>query len=154
MSLQTFDPKALIVTAAGSTIQCFSETMVSISRPDPMWNSQVGATGCTMRVKTNNRTTDVTFTLQQSSPSLSFLNDIANADESADSNGVFALEIKYVGGTTPLVLLSTASAYIEKKPDATWGNTPQDREFTIKCADAAYELGATAQNDHNFPTPP
>ena len=154
MALQTFDPKALIITAAGSTILGFAETQVAISRPDPMWNSQVGALGDTMRVKTNNKTTDVVFTLQQSSPSLAFLDAIAFADESELSNGVFTLEIKYVGGTEAQVLLFTAEAYIEKKPDATWGNTPQDREFTIKCADAEYNLGATSQNNHDFPVTP
>lgn len=154
MSLQTFDPKALIITAGGETIKGFAETQIAISRPDPMWNSQVGAHGDTMRVKTNNRTTNVTITLQQSSPSLAFFNLVANADESTDSNGVFGMEIKYVGGVEPQVLLSTADAYIEQKPDATWGNTPQDREFTIMCANADYDLGATSQNDHNFPIQP
>ena len=154
MSLQTFDPKALIITAGGETIKGFAETQVAISRPNPMWNSQVGATGHTMRVKTNDRTTTVTLTLQQSSPSLAFLNTVANADESDDSQGVFAMEIKYVGGPTAQVLLQSNDCYIEQKPDATWGNTPQDREFTIVCANALYDLGATSQNDHNFPLQP
>jgi len=136
--LNTFDPKDLIITLAGAKIKGYAETMVAISRPDPMWNSQVGAEGDTMRVKTNNRTTDVTITLQQSSPSINVMSDIATRDYD-NSDSAFHLKIDYNGK----MLLQANSCYIEKKPDATWGNTPQDREFLIKCPDCTYDLGAT-----------
>ncbi len=140
MALNTFDPKDLIITVAGHRVRGFSETQVAISRPDAMWNSQVGATGDTMRVKTNNKTTDVVITLQQSSPSIDVLSDIATKD-TLDNKGVFAMTIAYENASN--FLLQAKDCYIEKKPDATWGNTPQDREFTIKCPDADYDLGAT-----------
>ena len=138
--LNTFDPKDLTILVAGHRVRGYAETQVAISRPDPMWNSQVGATGDTMRVKTNNKTTDVTITLQQSSPSIDVLTDIATEDENT-SDGTFILSITY--GAADNFLLQSGCAYIEKKADATWGNTPQDREFTIKCPNAEYDLGAT-----------
>ena len=157
-TLYTYDPKHLTVKVNGTAyIKGFAETQVTISRSDAMFNTQVGATGHTMRVKTNNRTTDVTLTLQQGSPSLSTLDFLAEADEGDETKGVFEIQIDYnpqgvdsEGSALTVSLLSSSCAYIEKKPDGTWSNSPNDREWLIKCADATFKPSNTAFNDHFF----
>lgn len=148
---ETFDPKHLIVKVGTFTIEGFGEQMLSISRPNPMFVQQVGATGHVCRVKTNNLATDVGFTLQQCSASNDILSEIATVDE-LRSTGVFTLSINYtppVGESKRLLFSSTA--YIEKKPDATWANSNQDREWMIKCAQAEYNLGITSTPNHLYP---
>lgn len=149
MAFETFDPKDLIVTVNDTVIEGFGETMLSISRPNPMFVQQVGATGHVCRVKTNDTSADVGFTIQQCSPSIDYLNQIATADE-VQTKGVFTLKISYVGGTTPKELFFSSTAYIEKKPDATWSNSNQDREFMVKCAQSRYNLGVTSSDNHFF----
>lgn len=146
MAFESFDPKSLIVTVNDTTIEGFGEQMLTISRPNPMWNMQVGATGHACRIKTNDTSTEIGFTLQQCSPSLDVLNEIATEDETDSSKGVFEILITYKTKT----LLSSSTAFIEKKPDATWSNSPNDREWMIKCAQADYNLGVTSTDHHFF----
>lgn len=160
MAFETFDPKNLVITIASKPIEGFAETMVSISRPNPMWVSQVGATGHVCRVKTNDFTTDVNITLQQCSFSNLHLSAIAAADESINK-GVFTILITYKtgldeqGNDVLKTLLSSSTAYIEKQPDASWGNSPSDWEWAIKCADTSvYNLSKTSTDDHIFVAAP
>jgi hypothetical protein len=145
MAFETFDPKNLIITVNNVRVEGFAETMVSISRPNPMWTSQVGATGHVCRIKTNDFTTDVSITLQQCSLSNEAFSAIVIGDEDVNS-GVFTITIVYQGET----LLDSSSAYFEKMPDASWGNSPSDWEWTIKCASAVYNLSKTSQLTPNI----
>ncbi len=145
MAFETFDPVNLKIVVDDNIIEGFAETMVSISRPNPMWVSQVGATGHVCRIKTNDFTTDVSITLQQCSISNEALSSIVEDDEKIN-DGVFTITIIYQGTT----ILDSSSAYIEKMPDASWGNSPSDWEWTIKCARAIYSLKKTSQLTANL----
>lgn len=145
MAINTYDPKDLNVQCGAYIIQGFAEQQLTISRPNPMFNTQVGATGSVMRVKTNDTTCDVTFTLQQASPSIAELDVLAQADE-ARNEGVFYMKITYKATTdgAETVLLETTDAYIEKKPDGSWSNSPNDREINIKAPNATYNPASTS----------
>ena len=145
MALESFDPNHLTVQAGPYIIDGFAETMLTISRPNPMWNTQTGARGTVCRVKTNDRTSDVSLTLQQCSLGNDKLNAIASSDE-FQSKGVFKLTIIYKPPSAEegKVLLDCDDAYFERKPDATWGVTPQDRTWVIKCPNSTYNLGVTS----------
>ena len=155
MAVFTFDPSDLIVTITGVpndgratpvnvsfTVTGFSETFLTISRPEPMWNTQVGAQGNVVRAKTNNTQADLTFSLQQNSPShasLSELVDLATTTGNQDINYVFTIDITYRGhGAGVATFFNSPDAYIEKTPDATLGNTPQDWDWVIKCPTSTY----------------
>ena len=151
-TFETFDPKDMIVNVNGFIISGFGEQMISIARPDVMWNMVTGATGDVCRVKTNNFSADVTMTLQQTSPFLDILNDIANADET-ESRGVCELTITYrkrTNNQNENVMFKSTTAFIEKKPDSSWANTPQDREFVFKCAQSEFDLGKSSTDDHKY----
>jgi len=144
MSINTYDPKDLLIICGGYKIDGFAEQQLTISRPNAMFNTQVGATGSVMRVKTNDTTCDVTFTLQQASLGIAALDSFAEKDEGLGNNGVFEMRITYKGSTDDDVLLYTTDAFVEKKPDSSWSNSPNDREFTIKAPNATYKPAATS----------
>lgn len=153
--METFDPKHITITLTfedGSkhTVKGYAETMMTITRDNPMWNTQVGSTGTVVRVKTNDTQCNLAISLQQSSPTNDVLSAIATSDET-DSTGVFTIEVKYLHNTT--LLLHANDAFIEKKPDATWANSPSDREWVIKCPESDYNLGVTTTDTQNFPGP-
>lgn len=142
MAINTYDPKDLIIICGGHRVSGFAEQQLSISRPNPMFNTQVGATGSVMRVKTNDTTCDVTFTLQQASPSIAALDVFAQLDEDSTNSGVFEMTISYKNATD--ILLKTTDAFIEKKPDGSWSNSPNDREITIKAPNCIYSPAKTS----------
>ncbi len=145
MIMKTFDPKNVIVTIDQYVVEGFGETMLSITRPNSMWNSVTGATGHTCRIKTNATNAEVTLVLQQCSPSNYILSQLALLDETQANGGVFSLNIAYGDSadqtsTGSKTIVSTTNAYIDKMPDSTFASTPQDWSWVIKCGDGVYSL--------------
>lgn len=138
--MKTFDPSNVIVTVGDYKVEGFGETMLTISRPNSMWNSVTGATGHTCRIKTNDTSAEVTLVLQQCSPSNFVLSELAEFDETQANGGVFTLDISYGQSADQetedgKLILHTENAYIDKMPDATFASTPQDWSWVIRCGD-------------------
>ena len=137
MALRSFDPKELTVVFGEYIIRGFAEEMVTIARDNPMFEMVVGADGEATRVKSNDRSGTITFTLQQSSPSNDELSTIALMDETANA-GLRPLYIKDAMGSS---LFTAASAYIEQIPEAAYGKSLNDRTWTIKTDSLVAFLG-------------
>jgi hypothetical protein len=145
--MESFDPLLIVINVGGNPVVGLGETLVTIARTDPMWNYQVGGQGDVCRVKTNNTMADVTFSLLQCSPSNDFFTLIANADESKNE-GVTEIDVYY----DSKLILQSFDASVEKKPDLSIANSPQEISWVFKCAHTPlYNVGNVSKLYLKYP---
>lgn len=130
----TYDPNDVVFNVGGADIDgFFSGTFITITYDNPAFNKVIGAAGDVTRSKTNSLMATITLTLMQTSPSNDLLATILNADiKGRNGNGVFALQIR--DSATGRAIWTAANAWIEKSPDATFGQEDSGRAWTIAAA--------------------
>lgn len=154
MSLATYDPtKVCIVldwedgngTNSHIITGVSEDTIVSIERQDA-WNESVGAYGNTTRIynpvwdKAN-----ITIPLQQTSESNDVMNYLFQRDiESVSSNYLFSITVKDTSGRS---LHYGYEAYVAVKPNATYGNTMNMREWVVRVNKLEDKLGGNSKVD-------
>ncbi|ASS66376.1 MULTISPECIES: phage protein [unclassified Paenibacillus] len=123
----TYDAKDVSVIAAGVYLTGFAEDLVSVAKDEENWTTTVGAQGDVVRSRVNNSLSTITLTLQATSPSVAYLDGLAN------SGKLFPVSVAYNG--TPKETASASQAYVKKPADREYGSESGEREFEIQCLD-------------------
>ena len=137
MSVQTYDPKEIIVSVNGQIITGFSEDVVTVSRVEDAVTDEVGADGEVIRILSNDRRGTISISLLAVSASNLVLSIIANADELGGGN-VIPILIKDNRG---LDIHVGAEAWIVKQPDAVYNKSSEPRVWEFRVADLRMVLG-------------
>lgn len=144
MSLKTFDPKSIVLTVGGAIIGGFADgTFVTVERQEDAYTTTVGADGEVTRVKSNNKLTNVTITLAQTSDSNSILSGFAILDEKSNS-GVVPVLLKEAGADT---IVAGGRGWIQKLPNIEYSKEITTREWIIVLAESEMFVGGTAVTD-------
>lgn len=127
-NIGTYDAKEVAVIIGGINITGFAEdTFVKASKDENNSSESVSAQGDVGVAVTNNGLGTITITLNQTSPSVSYLNNLANTSKIVDAWVKSNNEVKEtVGGTQARVI---------KPADVEFGAKISNREFEIKVYD-------------------
>lgn len=138
MSLvRTYNPSKIVVIFGGVPITGYADgTFVTVTPSGQRWTKSIGADGETARAKSNDYTYEVTLTLQQTSPSNTYLSTILSADRNLDA-GALPLQIIDIGG---LSLFFWLSAWIRQPPDVEFGKEITERAWVFDTARATQEV--------------
>ncbi|WP_425447740.1 phage structural protein [Dethiothermospora halolimnae] len=76
--MRSYDPKDVNVIVGGVALTGFAEgSFVSVERMEDTFTEYVGAQGDVAMSETSNETGEITVTLESTSPSVAYLNDLA-----------------------------------------------------------------------------
>lgn len=138
MSVKTVDPKNIILTVGGHIISGYADgTFISVERAEDAYAESVGADGEVVRVRSHNRLTALTVTLQQTSESNSVLSTIAQLDERANA-GVVPVLLKEIDGDT---VIASGKAWIKKFANVEYSKEITNREWTFTLAEGEMFVG-------------
>ncbi|BFH10697.1 DUF3277 family protein [Paenibacillus melissococcoides] len=127
-----YDAMDVTVTVDGTFITGFSEgSMVEGEKDEDNFAASVGAQGDVVVSEVNNPLGTITITLQQTSPSVSFLNQLANAKK------MVPVWVIYNG--TPKEKFGGSRARVKKPATSSFSNEAEDREFEIQVFDYTVE---------------
>jgi len=139
--LYTYDPAKVVLNVAGVNLEDLADgTFVSVERTSETFVKSTGSDGITTRIKQNDKSGSITFTLQQSSPSNGVLSSIMVLDEST-GDGVVPVMVKDNLGYTVIV---SAMAWIRKPPTVAYAKENQTREWVFDCANLDIVVGGAA----------
>lgn len=138
MSVRTFDPAEVVLLVGGAPMSGFADgTFISVQRDEQMFNKVSGADGEVTRVKTNNRSGQLTITLAQSSVCNDILSGIAQADELSNS-GVVPVSMIDKTGTT---VLFCSAAWVQQLPETPFSKEVENREWVIELGPFTMHIG-------------
>ncbi|MFB6475774.1 phage protein [Paenibacillus glucanolyticus] len=132
MHIASYDAKDVTATIDGTFITGFAEgTFVEGEKSEDTIEVSVGAQGDVGISEINNPTGTITFTLQQTSPSVSYLTRLANSKKIVPVWVISNNEIKEkMGGTKARVL---------KPSGKTFSNNIEQRSFQVQVFDYTEE---------------
>lgn len=134
----TYSPDQISFVAASLIITGFAhDTMITVARKTPTWESTVGSDGFVTRRQSMDKRGDITITLDMSSPSNDDLSALFNADEKT-GKGVFPIMIKDGSGRS---VASGANAWILQPATMEFGNGILGRQWTFEVAVLAMNVG-------------
>jgi hypothetical protein len=146
MAVKTYDPKNVIVTVqkivnetAGEalTVTGFADgTGIKVSRKNDMYTMSTGMDGETSRVKSNDKSGEISLTLAQTSPSNDLFRDLSESD-TIDSD-LIAITISNLADMRKY---ATVTAWPRKHADIEFGKDVSNREWTFDCVDI--DFGST-----------
>lgn len=141
MATRTYDSKQVIITIGAHVVTGYAEdTFVNIEENGDGMSQTVGANGEVARSVSQNRTCNITLTLQQTSPSNDVLSALVDADR-LTGDGLFSVAIADLRGST---VLTDSNSFIPKKAASGFGNAVGTREWTITTSNApAYNVGGS-----------
>lgn len=126
--MRTYDPNDVNVVVGGRTITGFAEdSFVSAERLEDNFTEYVGAKGEVAMAESNNKTGEITLTLQSTSPSVTYLNNLAERKGSAAIVPVSIVDLNDDGKIT----VSGAEARVRKPSNYEAGREISEREFVI-----------------------
>jgi Protein of unknown function (DUF3277) len=139
--MKTYDPKLVVITFGGVPLSGFADgTFIKVSRSADLFTKSVGADGVFVRSKSNDKSGEVSVTLQQTSMSNSILAGFAAQDE-ASNTGVKPLIVTDASGTSKFF---SALAYIRKPADSTFAKTVENRDWIFDCDQILMAEGGSA----------
>lgn len=132
MIINSYDAKDVTLTVDGVFITGFGEgTFVEASKDEDTFQTSVGAQGDVGVSEVNNPLGTITITLQQTSPSVAYLNRLAASKKEvpvwAISNN--AVKEKFGG----------SQARVKKPASSSFSNSIEDRQFEIQVFDYTQE---------------
>jgi hypothetical protein len=134
-----YDISKVIVVVGTHSISGFVDAeMFTITLDAPENTTTVDIHGNSTITKSNNLNATCTLFLTQSSPSNSVLSNFMNAKRQNPNLGMFPVSISDGNSDT---LLTSLSAWVQKAPDITYGNTPSNREWEIRLTNVAKYIG-------------
>lgn len=143
MATHSFDPKDVIVTVGGFPIGGWADgEFMSFERNSDAFTQTVGADGDTTRVKSNDKSGNLTLTLDQTSLSNDVLSAIATADELSNS-GIVPVLIKELNGTSTLF---AGNGWVQKLPVMAYGKETTTRVWVIAMAETNVFVGGNIIN--------
>lgn len=124
----SYDAKDVSVIVGGIYLTGFAEgTFVSYEKTEDNYALSVGSLGDVARAKVNNPLGTITVTLQQTSPQVSYLNNLATSGKIVEARVIHkGSNTEKIGGTQCFVLKEAAGEF---------SNEVSSREFTIQVMD-------------------
>jgi len=142
--LRTYDPKDVRIVVGGFPIGGFADgTFLNLEMDEDSFSKETGADGETARAKSNNNGGSATLTLMQTSPSNDVLSGFAQADRLSNA-GVVPLLIQDGSGRTTLF---SATAWVRKRPAASFSKEIEEREWVLDLADVDYFVGGNPETE-------
>lgn len=128
---EIYDPKDVTVNIDGTIITGFAEgTFVKCEKNEDNFAPYVGAQGEVDYAKSADKTGKITVTIKSTSPSLNYLNNLANKSSTVSAYVIDANSGLKYGGTECVCM---------KPADAEFSNEITEREFTIHVSDYTVE---------------
>lgn len=126
--ITSYDAKDVSVIVNGIYLTGFADgTFVSYSKDEEQFSTTVGALGDVARAKVNNPLGTITVTLQQTSPQVSMMNNLAMSGKLVEARVIHkGSSTLKVGGT---------QCFIKKPADGEFSNEISNREFEIAVLD-------------------
>lgn len=139
---KNYNPKQVTVSFGAIIVQGFNDgPFIKTVRNSDAYTVKVGAHGDVTRVRSLDRTGQVTITLLAESPTNDLLSFQANLDEASDAGGAVApLMIKDLNGLT---LMIAENAWIMKYPEVEHATDASPREWVLECADLKMVVGGS-----------
>ncbi|EJW20024.1 DUF3277 family protein [Paenibacillus alvei] len=106
-------------------------SMVEGEKDEENFSASVGAQGDVVVSEVNNPLGTITITLQQTSPSVSFLNKLANTKKE--------VPVWVIYNGTPKEKFGGSRARIKKPATSSYSNEAEDREFELQVFDYTVE---------------
>jgi hypothetical protein len=126
--LRTYDPKDVNVIVDGVALTGFAEdTFVSAERTEDTFTEYVGAKGEVAMAESNNRTGEITVTLEGTSPSVEYLNGLASRK---GKNAIVPVSVVDLNDDSRVVI-SGAEARVRKPAVYEAGKEIAEREFVL-----------------------
>lgn len=127
----TFDIKNVNLVVGGQIITGFAEgSVINAEKLEDNFSEHVGVKGEVTIAETNNETGEITVNLKNTSPSVSYLNSLANKKgESA------IVDVAIVDLNTNGTQISGSRCRVRKPADVELGNEETEREFVIFVSD-------------------
>lgn len=126
--MRTYDPKDVNVVVDGVALTGFAEdTFVSAERTEDNFTEYVGAQGEVAMAESNNRTGEITVTLEGTSPSVEYLNGLANRK---GKNAIVPVSVVDLNDDSRVVI-SGAEARVRKPAVYEAGKEIAEREFVL-----------------------
>lgn len=124
----SYDAKDVSVIVNGIYLTGFADgTFVSYSKDEEQFSTTVGALGDVARAKVNNPLGTITVTLQQTSPQVSMMNNLAMSGKLVEARVIHkGSNTQKVGGT---------QCFVKKPTDGEFSNEVSNREFEIAVLD-------------------
>ncbi|WP_419957216.1 phage structural protein [Psychrobacillus psychrotolerans] len=127
-NVATYDARKVTTTVGGLFITGFAEgTFVSASKDEDNFEPTVSAQGDVAVAVRNNTLGTIEFTLNQTSPSISYLDRLANNSTMVPAWVISNNTAKEVSGGT--------MAMVTKPADKEYADTVSERTFTLKVFD-------------------
>lgn len=128
----SYDAKDVSVIVGGVYLTGFADgTFVSYEKTEDNYAISVGAQGDPARAKVNNPLGTITVTLQQTSPQVSYLNNLARSGKIIEARVIHkGSNTEKIGGTQCFILKEAAGEF---------SNEISSREFTIQIMDYSVE---------------
>lgn len=131
--MQTYDIAKVNVIVGGQVITGFAEgSVISIEKLEDNFTEHVGVKGEVTTSESNNNTADLTLVLKNTSPSVSYLNGLANRK---GQNAV--VDVAIVDLNDNGVSASGAECRVRRPADMDFSNEETEREFVIFISDYA-----------------
>lgn len=132
--MKTLDPNQIFMSLSNIILQggIASGTFVNIEFESDLYEDDAGSDGEVMRVRTNDKRANITFTLQITSEANTLLSALYNLDALAENGaGVGVLLIEdLLGGSR----FFAEHAWIKKFPSVEYGNEPKTVEWEVRAA--------------------
>lgn len=126
--MRAYDPNDVNVIVDGVALTGFAEdTFVSAERTEDNFTEYVGAQGEVAMAESNNRTGEITVTLEGTSPSVEYLNGLANRK---GKNAIVSVSVVDLNDDSRVVI-SGAEARVRKPAVYEAGKEIAEREFVL-----------------------
>lgn len=133
--MRTYDPKDVNVIVGGVALTGFAEdTFVTAERMEDSFTEYVGAKGEVAMADNNNKTGEITVTLEATSPSVAYLNELANRK---GKNAIVPVTVVDLNDDSRVVI-SGAEARVRKPAAYEAGKEISEREFVIFVSEMEY----------------
>lgn len=142
LGTKAYDPAKVIATLAGIEVKGYAPGSKLTMTFVELYNKVVGLDGEVARGKTNNKTSQVKFSLLQTSSSNDTLMALFAADDAAPAGAVVPFFLKNLNGTT---IVMAASAWIVGLPEVGYAAEVGTNEWTIDCGETIAFIGGQAQ---------
>jgi hypothetical protein len=136
VGVKSFDPKKVTAIACGLLIdEGFGEdTFVKVTFKSELWETKVGSDGQVCRVRINDNTAEVEFTLMQTSIVNVRLSALLALDLlGSNGAGVGPFLLKDEQGST---IIESSACWISKVPDVEMGKSAKERVWKFMLSDA------------------
>jgi hypothetical protein len=150
MPVKTHIPKKVTLAFGGVPIKgTIKGTYVNVEQSEDTWQDEQGTDGAVSRILSGDEMTDVTITIQQTSPSNDYLSGVYQADKRTGL-GALPLVVKDNSGRSIFV---SDQAWIKKPAPAAFADTLQPRAWVFRCATPQNFVGGNGTLFKNLYSP-